>query len=151
MDSIKYQKITNLNLTTSVINFIMDKGWIFHQENNPKQISKSTHRKLVGWTKEKKHQHGAVNLKDLERFCMKEWSLISYQVFSKLFRHYRRKLRAVTLGKGRCNNCGQNELEKTSISQWTPPPHTHTHTHTHFQLFYFNDTLELCKKFWMKY
>ncbi len=39
----------------------------------------------------------AVNLKDLERFCMEEWSLISYQVFSKLFRHYRRKLRAVTL------------------------------------------------------
>ncbi len=28
---------------------------------------------------------------------MKEWSLISYQVFSKVFRHYRRKLRAVTL------------------------------------------------------
>ncbi len=34
----------------------------------------------------------------------RKWSLISYQVFSKLFRHYRRKLRAVTLGKGRCNN-----------------------------------------------
>ncbi len=34
----------------------------------------------------------------------RKWSLISYHVFSKLFRHYRRKLRAVTLGKGRCNN-----------------------------------------------
>ncbi len=30
--------------------------------------------------------------------------LISCQVFSELFRHYRRKLRAVTLGKGRRNN-----------------------------------------------
>ncbi len=30
--------------------------------------------------------------------------LISYQVFSKLFSHNRRKLRAVTLGKGCCNN-----------------------------------------------
>ncbi len=28
----------------------------------------------------------------------------TYQVFSKLFRHYRRKLRAVVLGKGHCNN-----------------------------------------------
>ncbi len=62
------------------------------------------YRKWVRWTEEKKHRHGAVNLKDLERFCMKKWSLISYQVFSKVFRHYMRKLRAVVLGKGRCNN-----------------------------------------------
>ncbi len=52
----------------------------------------------------------------------RKWSLISYQVFSKLFRHYSRKLRAVTLGKGRCNNCGQHELEKAFISQWDFPP-----------------------------
>ncbi len=62
------------------------------------------YRKWVGWTEEKKHQHGAGILKDLERLWMKEWSLISYQVFSKLIRHYRRKLRAVIYGKGRCNN-----------------------------------------------
>ncbi len=62
------------------------------------------YRKWVRWTEEKKHRHGAVNLKYLERFWMKKWSLITYQVFSKVFRHYRRKLRAVTLGKGRCNN-----------------------------------------------
>ncbi len=97
------------------------------------------YRKWVRWTEEKKHRHGAVNLKDLERFCMKKWSLISYQVFSKLFRHYRRKLRAVTLGKGHCNNCGQRELEEAFISQWDPPPH--------FQLFYFNDRLEFCEFF----
>jgi len=42
---------------------------------------------------EKKRQHGSGNLKDLERFYMEEWSLISCQVFSKLIRHYRRKLR----------------------------------------------------------
>ncbi len=28
---------------------------------------------------------------------MKEWSLLSYQVFSNLIRHYRRKFRAVKL------------------------------------------------------
>ncbi len=37
-----------------------------------------------GWTEEKKHRHRAGNLKDLEWFWMKEWSLISCQVFSNL-------------------------------------------------------------------
>ncbi len=57
-------------------------------------------RKWVRWTEEKKHRDGAVNLKDLERFWMKEWSLISCQVFSNLIRHYRRKFRAVKLANG---------------------------------------------------
>ncbi len=57
-------------------------------------------RKWVRWTEEKQHCHGAVNLKDLERFWMKEWSLISCQVFSNLIRHYRRKFRAVKLANG---------------------------------------------------
>ncbi len=30
------------------------------------------YRKWVRWTEEKKHRHGAVNLKDLERFWMKK-------------------------------------------------------------------------------
>ncbi len=41
-------------------------------------------REWVEWTEEKKHRHGAVNLKDLEWFWMKEWSLISCQLFSNL-------------------------------------------------------------------
>jgi len=36
------------------------------------------------------------------RDCMEEWSLISCQGFSKLIRHYRRRLRAVIMGKGDC-------------------------------------------------
>ncbi len=121
MDSIKYQQIKNQNLTASVRNRIMGRGWIFRQDIkiNTKMchwaqnesftmavpvLWPEPYRKWVRWTEEKKHRHGAVNLKDLERFWMKKWSLISYQVFSKLFRHYRRKLRAVILGKGRCNN-----------------------------------------------
>ncbi len=47
--------------------------------------------------------------------------------------------RAVILGKRRCNNCVQHELEKAFISQWDPPPRTH------FQLFYFNDRLAFCE------
>ncbi len=78
------------------------------------------YRKWVGWTEEQKHRHGAVNLKDLERFWMKEWSLISCQVLSNLIRHYRRKFRAVKLANGGFKeywikgavNCGQCVLEK---------------------------------------
>ncbi len=55
------------------------------------------YRKWVRWTEEKKHQHGAVNLKELEWFWMKEWSLISCQVFFNLIRHYRRTFWAVKL------------------------------------------------------
>ncbi len=39
----------------------------------------------------------AGNLKGLEWFWMKEWSLISCQVLSNLIRHYRRTFRAVKL------------------------------------------------------
>ncbi len=56
MDSIKYQQIKNLNLTASVRNRIMDHVWIFHQDNSPKQTSKSTQKcvtehkmKLLTW------------------------------------------------------------------------------------------------------
>ncbi len=56
-------------------------------------------RKWVRWTEEK-HQHGAGNLKGLEWFWMKEWSLISCQMFSNLIRHYRRTFRPVKLANG---------------------------------------------------
>ncbi len=94
MDSIKYQQIKNQNLTASVRNLIMGRVWIFHQDNNPKQHQINTKmghwaqnesftmavsvlwpepcRRWVRWTEEKKHRHVAVNLKDLERFCMKK-------------------------------------------------------------------------------
>ncbi len=124
MDSIKYQQIQkNQQVTDSVRNIIRGHVWIFQQDNNPntnlKNNTKMGHwaqnqasalafpvlwpepcRKWVRWTEEKKHRHGAVNLKDLEWFWMKEWSLISCQVFSNLMRHYRRKFRAVKLANG---------------------------------------------------
>ncbi len=79
--------------------------WIFQPDNNPntnlKNNTKMGHwtqnqasamaipvlrpepyRIWVRWTEEKKHHYGSVNLEDLERFWMKEWSLISCQVFS---------------------------------------------------------------------
>ncbi len=111
----------------SLRNRIMGRGWIFHQDNNPKQTSKSTQicvtehkRKLLPWPSKYSDLNPIENeWGELKRrstvmelwiwriwrdSVWRKWSLISYQVFSKLFRHYKRKLRAVILGKRRCNN-----------------------------------------------
>ncbi len=89
-----------------VINLIMGQVWIFQPYNNPNTNVKNNtkiwhwaqnqastmvpwsapYRKWMGWTEEEKHRHGAGYLKDLEWFWMKEWSLISCQVFSNLIR-----------------------------------------------------------------
>ncbi len=82
-------------MTDSVRNLIMDHVWIFQPDNSPNTNQKNNkktghwaqnqasamtipvlwpepYRKWVRWTEEKKHRHGAVNLKDLEIFWMKE-------------------------------------------------------------------------------
>ncbi len=83
--------------------------------------------KWVRWTEEKKHQYGAGNLKGLEWFWMKEWSLISCQEFSNLIRHYRKTFRAsvflyfliwdillIIISRG-ANNCVQRVFEKKHL------------------------------------
>ncbi len=117
----------NQQVTDSVRNLIMGHVWIFQPYNNPNPNFRNNikmghwaqnqasamaipvlwpepYRKRVRWTEEKKHQHTADNLKGLEWFWMKEWSLISYQVFSNLIRHYRRKFTAVKLANGGLKN-----------------------------------------------
>ncbi len=85
-------------------------------------------RKLVRWTEEKKHRHGAVNL---ERFWMKEWSLISCQVFSlpssgiigenvELLNWQMEVSKSIEL-KGAVN-CGQCVLEKNIYFIMIFPP-----------------------------
>ncbi len=56
MDSIKYQHIKYLNLTAFVRNRIINFVWIFYQDNDLKQTSKSTQKcvnehkmKLLSW------------------------------------------------------------------------------------------------------
>ncbi len=86
-------------LNGAVRNLIMGHVWIFQPDNNPstnpKNNTKMGHwaqnqasamsipvlwpepcRKWEKWTEEKKHRHGAGNLKGLEWFWMKEWSLV---------------------------------------------------------------------------
>ncbi len=137
---------TNLNLTASVTNLIMGRVSIFHQDNNPKQTSKSTQKcvtehkmKLLPWLSlssdlnptenewgELKRRSTVVELwiwRIWRDSVWRKWSLISYQVFSKLFRHYRRKLWPTWT------------RESIYLTMRFSP---------HFQLFYFNDRLEFC-------
>ncbi len=89
MDSIKYQQIKNQQVTDSVRNLIMGHVWIFQPYNNPDTNLKN-YTKMDHWAQkqtsamaipvlwpvenewrelnEKKHQHGAVNLKSLGWF-----------------------------------------------------------------------------------
>ncbi len=151
MDSIKYQQIKNQNLTASVRNLIMDRVWIFHQDNNPKQTWVAEHKtKLLLWPFQSSDLNPvedewvnwrgeAVNLKIWRDAVWRKQSLISYQVFSKLFRHYRRQLRAVTLGKGHCNN-----WVPIIVANMNKRKHLfHNEISPYFQLFYFNDRMEM--------
>ncbi len=170
MDSIKYQQIKNQQVTDSVRNLIMGRVWIFQPDNIPntnlKNNTKMGHwaqnqasamaipvlwpepcRKWVRWTEEKKHRHGAVNLKDLEWFWMKEWSLISCQVFSNLIRHYRRKFGAVWTGKWRF----QEVLNKRVPLMWPMcirEKHLfHNYISPHFKFLLSNERLDFCDFF----
>ncbi len=118
-----FYQIPTEEKSTSDWNLILGHVWIFQRDNNPntylKNYTKRGHwaqnqvsamvipvlwpepcRKWVRWTEEKKHRHGAGNIKCPEWFWRKEWSLISCQVFSNLIRHYKRQFRAVKLTNG---------------------------------------------------
>ncbi len=88
MDYIKYLQIKNQQVNDSVRNLTIGHVWIFLPDNNTNwaQNQASAMAIPVLWpepcSEEMKHQHGAGNLKDLERFWMKEWSLMSCQVSS---------------------------------------------------------------------
>ncbi len=133
-------------MTDSVRNLIMDHVCIFQPDNNLninlKNNTKMGHwaqnqasatipvlwpepcRKWVKRREEKKYRHGAVNLKDLEWFWMKEWSLIFCQVFYNLIGHFRRTFRAIKLLKlvKLCVNCSQCVLEKNIYFIMISPP-----------------------------
>ncbi|MGH0165600.1 UNVERIFIED_CONTAM: hypothetical protein FKN15_052999 [Acipenser sinensis] len=48
------------------------------------------------------HKHRLKDIKDLEKFCMEEWSKIPPNVFSNLIKHYRKRLSDVILARGGC-------------------------------------------------
>ena len=117
MNSMNYQYILNLNLAAPARKLKLGRCCIFKQDNYPKCISKSTHKrltenkiKLLPWPsqspdlnlwaelKRRVHNRGPRTPDDLGRFC-KEWSQISFSVFYNLIRCYRRSL-CCFIGKG---------------------------------------------------
>ena len=54
------------------------------------------------------------DIKDLERFCMEEWSTIPPNVFSNLINNFRKRLSAIILAKGGCQSIehqGANNID----------------------------------------
>ncbi len=119
-----YQIPTDKNqyITDSVRNLIMGHVWVFQTYNNPNTNLKNN-IKMGPWAQnqasamatpvlrpepcrkwvselKRRSTNMELNLNDLEWFWMKEWSLISCQVFSNLIRYYRRNVRAVKLANG---------------------------------------------------
>ena len=56
------------------------------------------------WSKLKRvvHKHKPKDMKDVERFCMEEWSKIPPNVLSNLNKDYRNRLSAVILASEGC-------------------------------------------------
>ncbi len=98
MDSIKYQQIQNQNLTFYVRNLIMGRGWILHQDQNKPQNESFAMLSLSSDLNPTENECGELKRRSTNtelwiwRDCMKEWTRISYQVLSKLFRQYKREL-----------------------------------------------------------
>ena len=125
MNSTQYQDILAKNLVASARRLKLGRKWIFQQDNDPKHTSKSTKKWLIDhkinilqwpsqspdlnpienlWFQLKRavHKRRPKDIKDLERFCMEEWSKIPPNVFSNLIKHYRKRLSAVILARGGC-------------------------------------------------
>ncbi len=133
-------------MTDSVRNLIMGHVWIFQKDNNPNTNLKNN-TKMGHWAQNQASamaipvlwpepcrkwvmnwREEAVNLKDLERFWMKEWSLISCQVFSNLIigehlelLNWQMEVSKSIEYKGAVN-CGQCVLEKNIYFIMIFPP-----------------------------
>ncbi len=74
------------------------------------------------------------------RFWMKEWCLISGQVFRNLIRHYRRQIEVSKSIEWRgAVNCGQCVLDIFFYFIMISPP-----THTHLKVLSSNERLDFC-------
>jgi len=74
---------------------------------------------------------------------MEKWSLISCQVFSKLIRHYRERLRSVILEKEVAKRV---PIIMASVF-WSKTFISYNVIYPHFQFFYFNEGLDFCDFF----
>ena len=116
----KYQELFNLNLAAPARKLKLGRCWIFQQDNDPKNMSKSAHKwcvdwkqnqasamailvpwpKPVDWAEEERAQERPRNRDDLKRFCKGEWFQVPFSVFYNLIRCYRRRP-CCFIGKGK--------------------------------------------------
>jgi len=82
---------------------------------------------------------------DLERVCMEVWSLILGQVFSKLIRHYRRRLWYI--GKRRLQKAFNKQVPITVAKVFWRKTFISYVIYPHFQFFYVNERYVYLYKF----
>ena len=121
MNSTKCQGILAKNLVPSARKLILGRRWTFQQDNDPKHTSKSTQKWFCEnkikvsqwpsqspdlnpnekmWSELKRAVHNRKpDMKDLERFCMEEWSKIPPNVFFNLIKHYGNRVSAIILAR----------------------------------------------------
>ncbi len=77
---------------------------------------------------------------------MKEWSLISCQVFSNLIRHYRRKL-LYYFGKWRFQKVLNKRVPLIVANVYREKHLFHNHISPHFKFLLSNERLDFCEFF----
>jgi transposase len=123
MNSIKYIKILEDNLQSSVAKLCLGPDWLFQQDNDPKHTAKKTKEWFLNnginvmpwpsqspdlnpienlWRKLKSQIHirRPKNLTELKAYAKEEWAEIPVKYCQDLVRNYRNRLRAVITNKG---------------------------------------------------
>lgn len=123
MNAVMYRDILNENLLKSVDSFQFENGWVFQQDNDPKHTAKLTKKwfednniDVLKWPSQSQdlnpienlwrilkinvHKRNPQNLKELETFCLEEWTRITPETCKKFTRHYAKRLAAVKKSKG---------------------------------------------------
>ncbi|MBN3275160.1 TCB1 transposase, partial [Polyodon spathula] len=114
MDGAKYREILEENLFQSSRDLRLGRRFTFQQDNDPKHTAKATFKlrlidnkiNILQWPsqspdlnpienlwfelKRAVHKRRPKDTKDLERFCMEEWSKIPSNEFSNLIKNYRK-------------------------------------------------------------
>uniref|UniRef100_A0A3B1JPD6 Uncharacterized protein n=1 Tax=Astyanax mexicanus TaxID=7994 RepID=A0A3B1JPD6_ASTMX len=109
MKSENYQEILEQNVLPSVRKLgLSRRSWVFQQDNDPKNTSKSTQEcpdlnpieNLWGELKSAIGKKNPANIQELEQTAREEWEKIPAEMCKKLIDGYKKRLKAVITAKG---------------------------------------------------